>query len=254
MSSEGLRPRIAESSPGLRALGRAVLDLWFPRVCAGCGAPDPEALTHLCWDCFRDLAVLQPPFCERCGDPVAGRVDHAYTCALCAARAPSFVRARSAVRYDGAAALAIRALKYHGATWLADDLAALLEGVVRAEFDGIVFDAVVPVPLHPLRRRRRDFNQAELLAGRLARRLGAPLRARALRRVRATPSQTRLTVRERADNMRGAFRARAPMSPDGGRALLVDDVMTTGATVHDAARALCEGGVAEVWAVTVARG
>jgi ComF family protein len=254
MTRDNLRAGWAEGVAVLRAARRAALDLCFPRSCAGCGAPDPEAMRHLCWECFRDLAVLQPPFCERCGDPVAGRVDHAYTCALCAARAPSFLRARSAVRYDGAAASAIRALKYHGATWLADDLAALLEGVTRAEYAGVTFDAIVPVPLHPLRRRRRDFNQAELLAGRLARRLGAPVRARAVRRVRATPSQTRLTVRERADNMRGAFQARAPMNLDGGRVLLVDDVMTTGATVHDAARALREGGVAEVWVVTVARG
>ena len=233
---------------------RQSADAAFPRVCAGCGAADPEASPHLCWDCLRDLHLIQRPFCERCGDPIAGRADHAYVCALCAARADAFTSARSAARYEGACAQAVRALKYHGATWVAGDLAGWLESVVRAEWPDVKFDAIVPVPLHALRRRTREYNQAELLAHGLGRRLRLPVWPRALRRVRATPSQTRLTVKDRAANMKNAFEARSCKNVSGARLLLVDDVMTTGATLHDAARALREGGAEGVWAATVARG
>lgn len=246
-------PALSLAIAGPDLFSRAA-DAFFPRVCAGCGAADPEASAHLCWECLRELPLIRRPFCERCGDPVAGRVDHAYVCALCAGRGDAFTSARSAARYEGACAQAVRALKYHGATWVAGDLAGWLESVVRAEWPGVEFDAIVPVPLHPLRRRVREYNQAELLARGLGRRLRRPVRPRALRRVRATPSQTRLTVKDRAANMKNAFEARPCKNLSGARLLLVDDVMTTGATLHDAARALREGGASGVWAVTVARG
>lgn len=233
---------------------REVSAVCFPRVCVACGAPDPEASPHLCWECQREVPLLRRPFCERCGDPIAGRSDHAYECALCARREPTFESARSAARYEGPCARAVRALKYHGATWVADDLAGWMESVVRAEWPGAEFDFLTPVPLHARRRREREYNQAELLARALGRRLGRPVRPGALRRVRATPSQTRLTVKERADNMKNAFEAGRLRALAGARVLLVDDVMTTGATLHDAARALRQGGAAEVRAVTVARG
>jgi ComF family protein len=231
----------------------ALLDVVFPRVCAGCGGEVAEPGRHLCWDCTAALHFIQPPFCDRCGDPISGRVDHAFTCALCAGRPAGFDRARSAVRYEGAAAVAIRNLKYNNHLWVVQDLGSLLDAAVRVHYPDLQFDLVSWVPLYPARRRERGFNQSAELARYLAGRLGVPLRA-AARRMRPTPSQTSLTVRDRADNVRGAFRARSLFPLRGRRVLLVDDVMTTGATANECAAALKAGGAASVSVITVARG
>lgn len=231
-----------------------LLDLLFPRGCDACGARDPDDGGHLCWNCRAEVQFLRPPFCSLCGDPVAGRVDHAYVCALCAERKVHFDEARSAARYEGPAALAIRALKYHGHLWVARDLAEWLEAAVRTHYDPAEIDGVAFVPMHPLKKRERGFNQAEVLAVELAGRLGKPLAPRAVRRVRQTPTQTRLTVPQRAANVRDAFEPRGNLALQGRRILLVDDVMTTGATVNECSRALKAGGAAAVRVVTVARG
>ncbi len=233
---------------------RALLDMVFPRSCAGCGAADPDEGRQLCWDCLAGLAYIQPPFCASCGDPVSGRIDHAYRCPFCASRAIHFDTARSVARYDGALAVAIQDLKYRGALWLADDLARLLESGVRTHFRADAVDGVAPVPLHPTRRRERGYNQAAVLAGRLARRLGRPLWSGAVRKIRWTPTQTRLTAAERMANVAGSFASRGDGRLRGRNVLLVDDVMTTGATVNECARALKAGGAAAVWVITVARG
>ena len=231
----------------------AVLDMLFPRPGAGCGGAVAEAGRHLCWDCLAGLQYIQPPFCERCGDPVSGRVDHPFTCSLCTARESAFDLARSAVRFEGAAAEAIRNLKYNRHLWVVPDLAALLEAAVRTHCPDLPFDVVSWVPLHFARRRQRGFNQSAELARDLAHRLGLPAAATA-RRDRPTPTQTRLTVEGRADNVRDAFRSHGDRRVRGLRVLVVDDVMTTGSTAHACAAALKKGGAARVSVVTVARG
>jgi len=232
----------------------SLLDLVFPRGCDACGARDPDEGGHLCWNCQAEVPFVRPPFCSLCGDPVSGRVDHEYVCALCSDRRVHFDEARSVARYEGPVALAIRALKYHAHLWIARDLAAWLEAAVRTHYDPVEFDGVTFVPLHPLTKRERGFNQAEVLAADLARRLRTPLVRRAVRRVRLTPTQTRLTVPQRAANVHDAFEPRGPRVLNGRRILLVDDVMTTGATVNECSRALKAGGAAVVRVVTVARG
>ncbi len=234
--------------------GKTLLDLLYPRLCVACGIRDPADGRHLCWDCLSEVQYIQPPFCDRCGDPVAGRVDHVYTCALCERRVVHFERARSAARYEGPVAQAVQALKYRREVWVAPDLSDLLEATVRAHYDVAAIDAVTAVPLFPARLRRREFNQAALLAGHLARRIGRPHWPRLAVRTRPTPTQTKLTVIQRADNVKNAFRAADTRRLKGRRLLLVDDVMTTGATVNECAGALKAGGAETVWVVTVARG
>ncbi|MFH0954425.1 MAG: ComF family protein [Verrucomicrobiota bacterium] len=231
-----------------------LLDLVYPRTCAGCGGPvDPESL-HVCWDCLSRVTYVQPPYCSRCGDPVDGRVDDAFVCYHCAESEPFFERARSAARYRGVLQDLLREFKYREGLWLRHELARLLEACVTAHYEPDGIDAVAFVPLYPARRRERGFNQAELLAGSLARRLRKPLLGRCLVRVRPTGSQTNLTAPQRASNVRGAFETRRRRRLEGRNVLLVDDVMTTGATVNECARALKEGGAARVYVVTVARG
>ena len=233
---------------------QAVLDLVWPRTCEGCGRSVGAAPGHLCWDCRSGLPVIRPPFCAQCGDPVEGAITQEYRCAFCVARTPAFVKARSAVRFRGVVPGLLHRFKYGAATHLAPDLAGWLEACVGAEYPGERFDAVAFVPLYPARERFRTYNQAGLLAESLARRLGTPVARGCLKRVRDTGTQTRLSARARADNVRGAFAVAHPGWVDGRHFLLVDDVMTTGATLAEAALALKEAGASGVHVVTVARG
>jgi ComF family protein len=231
-----------------------MFDLLYPRNCSLCGAASPEPMKYICWDCLSDTPKVEAPFCALCGDPVAGDIQHDYTCFACARETPAFDRARSAVRYEGAAGEALRALKYNQALWVADDLAAWLFACVQAEYPGTGFDLITSVPLFSSRRRARGFNQSALLGEALGRRLRIPFRERLLRRIRPSVSQTGLTAPQRAANVCGAFRVGWFARPAGLRILLVDDVMTTGATVNACAKALKQGGAASVHVVTVARG
>lgn len=231
-----------------------MLDMVYPRNCVQCGAASPEPLRYICWDCMASTPAVEPPFCSCCGDPVAGDIEHSYLCYACNRQTPAFDAARSAVRYDGGVGEALRALKYDHALWLVPDLAQILLACIRAEYTLSEFDYIVPVPLHPVRRRQRGFNQSELLATALSRETGIPLRAGAVRRVQPTITQTGLTAPQRAANVSGAFQKGLFVSLKGSRILLVDDVMTTGATVNACAAALKRGGASIVQVATVARG
>ncbi len=231
-----------------------VLDLLYPRNCIGCGSDSPEPLRYICWDCLADTPRVEPPFCMCCGDPVAGDIQHDYTCFACSRQVPHFDFARSATRYEGAVGEALRALKYNNALWVVDDLASLLQACVNAEYPSVDFDWITSVPLFSARRRARGFNQSALLGAALARRMELPYKDKKLRRARSTVSQTGLTAPQRTANVSGAFRAGLFARLNGKRILLVDDVMTTGATVNACAGALKKGGAESVHVITVARG
>lgn len=233
--------------------GRRWLDWLYPRFCAGCGGVVQEPDRHLCWDCRTTAQFIQPPYCDRCGDPVAGRVDRQFICALCAKYIGGFDIARSVVRHEGVIAQAIRDVKYHAHLWLVPDLVDLLEAGVRSHFQPFGFNIISWIPLYPARQRERGFNQAAELARALAVRLTLPAIPTALR-IRATRTQTRLTLAERAVNVRNAFRPMCAGRWRGARVLLVDDVMTTGATAHACAQVLREGGAEYVGVITVSRG
>jgi competence protein ComFC len=189
-----------------------------------------------------------------CGDPVAGAVDHDFICFSCSAEKPSFSAARSAARYDGVMGEALRRLKYEHAFWLVPDVVQLMEQCLRAEYGDRSYDVVVPVPLYHTRRRSRGFNQSDLLARTLGRRLGIPCRPDAVRRIQPTSTQTNLTAKERLSNVMDAFYSREEKWLAGRSVLLVDDVMTTGATVNACAKALKQGGAGDVFVLTAARG
>jgi ComF family protein len=233
---------------------KRLLDLLYPRRCIGCGVSSPQTFHYVCWDCWSDTARVEAPFCGLCGDPVAGAVDHDFICYTCSSEKPSFDGARSAARYDGVVGEALRQLKYEQALWLAPDIAGMLLSCIQAEYYGIQFDLLVPVPLHHVRRRHRGYNQSEVLACELGRKLGCQSDPRLLRRIRPTMSQTNLTAKERLSNVNKAFQSRTKKRIAGRRVLLVDDVMTTGATVNACARALKTGGAASVHVITAARG
>ncbi|MGD9897150.1 MAG: ComF family protein [Candidatus Methylacidiphilaceae bacterium] len=187
-----------------------------------------------------------PPFCSRCAAP--GYL----LCPRCQESPPHFLWARAPYRYSGAVKQAILQLKYarqiDRVPWLAD----LLEIGFRTYAATSHWDALVPVPLHPVRERSRGFNQAEEIARLLGKRQKIPVK-RALLRVRATPPQAGLSSSERTGNLAHAFRPQRNFDPAGKNLLLVDDVITTGATVRECAARLCELGAGLVCVLAVAR-
>jgi ComF family protein len=226
----------------------------YPRRCAGCGVASGEHGMHVCWECLADAVYVKDPFCSVCGDPVDGVVNHAFACSWCRRTHPSFAQARSAIRFRGAMKDVMHAFKYQNACYLATDLGGMLAGCVMGHFAAVGFDGIAYVPLHRRKGRERSYNQSRLLASDVGRRLGLPVLHRSLTRVRMTRTQTRLNAEERKRNVRGAFQPGMPEWTDGRRILLVDDVMTTGATVNECARVLMDTGARSVHVVTVARG
>jgi len=232
----------------------SLLDLVYPRECAGCRQTAEDAPLHICWECRSAFAFITDAYCERCGDPVDGMVEQSFQCSACTNRRPHFDMARSAVRYRGPLQSALQRFKYNGAPGLRRDFVPLLQACVTTHFGGCFLDAVTFVPLYPRRERERTYNQSRLLAADLARGLGLPLASDCLRRIRPTVTQTALTAAQRRRNVSGAFVSLNRRWIEGRSLLLVDDVMTTGATVDQCARVLKEAGAARVYAVTVARG
>ena len=236
----------------LAAIGRRALDLVLPPLCLVCRAPI-GADGARCPACWSRVRFIGPPHCARCGLPFDESAGPHAICAACTRRPPLFDRARAVMRYDdGARPLILRfknADRLHAAPalarWLARAAGPLLD---EAEL-------IVPVPLHWRRLLRRRYNQSAELARALAKISGRPASVDAVRRLRHTPPQGRRNPAERRANVRAAFavpeRRRALVR--GRRVLVVDDVLTTGATLDAVARALTRAGAAAVDAVTLAR-
>jgi ComF family protein len=238
-----------------RAAWNAGLGLIYPEVCQLCGefrASPSESF--VCQSCRDDVRWIAPPFCERCGLPFQGDITVGFECFNCQDVTIHFSKARSSVVARNLLLLAIHRYKYGRTLCLEPFLAELFLTRAVPELAPGEWSCVVPVPLYGAKRREREFNQAERLGRHLARALHLPLRSRLLRRVVPTQSQTRLSRQQRAENVKNAFALSDSTDLAGERIILVDDVLTTGATTNACARVLVEAGAAEVCVWTVARG
>jgi competence protein ComFC len=231
------------------------LGFFYPEVCALCkeepATPDDGFVGA---QCQRDVRFIRPPFCGRCGLPFQGDLTAPFECTNCRELKLHFSSARSAAVARTVVLEAIHHFKYSRALWFENFLAGLLIAeaapILRRQKESFI----VPVPLHPLKQREREFNQAAVLAGRLARATAIPLNEKTLLRVKPTETQTHLKREERTANMRGAFAIRNGVKLTGQRIILVDDVFTTGATTNECARMLRKAGAGDVCVWTVARG
>lgn len=190
--------------------------------------------------------------CRRCGRDVPG-LDREFVCEDCRTHRPHFDRAASALRFEGEARQMMLDFKFHRHLWLRDDLVDYLEGVVRARFKIAEIDLVVPMPSTLLHRLDRGFNQCDYLAKPLARRLGLPFVRRTLGRIGSPQRQSRLSEEDRRENVKGTFAVCKPATVTGRTVLVVDDIMTTGSTLSECAKALKDAGAARVWCATLCR-
>jgi ComF family protein len=233
----------------------AGLGLLYPEVCQLCqAARATPAEGYVCGDCRSKARFIQAPLCERCGRPYEGDITTRFECANCQEMEWHFQSARSAVVARDPVLEVIHRYKYQRALWFEPFLAELL---IRAASPALAAQRpsmIVPVPLHPAKRREREFNQAERLAARLSAATQIPVNKRLLQRVVPTRTQTQLSRPERLDNVRNAFAMRQGQRLNGERIVLVDDVFTTGATTSACARVLAAAGAGEVCVWTVARG
>ena len=229
------------------------LDLLLPQRCLGC-AVIIDGVNSLCADCWRHLTFLGPPMCRQCGYPLPTTVVDKPVCGACASEPPAYARARAALRYDDGARGMILRFKHADRTDIARTFGRLLE-TAGAELLADC-DLITPVPLHRWRLLQRGYNQAALLAHVLARGGERPMVPDLLQRVQATASQQGLGGEQRKRNITaGAFRLhpRHHRRIEGRRVLLVDDVLTTGATVSACTRVLMKGGAAAVDILAIAR-
>ena len=229
-------------------------NLLYPPACLLCHTPLPgcPADRLFCERCAQTIEPNGPPVCARCGAEIAGAFDAVTRCARCRERPPAFDAARAPWRYADGGRHALRQFKYHGRWRIGRWLAHGMTGAARRDLPVEAIDLVVPVPRHWIKIRLRGGAPACDLARRIAWALGAPCRVSALRQVRWTRSQTRLPWRRRVRNVRGAFAA-APRAVRGRTILLVDDVVTSGATAHACAHALNMAGAQRVFVLSAAR-
>ena len=219
-----------------------VVDWVFPPECVGCGRLGEV----LCADCFKSLPLITTGICPACGYPRG----NSKTCRGCDPLRPHFTQLRSAAVYDGAVAKAITRLKYKSDLGIGYAFSSILVDLVRRS--GWHLDTIIPMPLSAARLKSRGYNQAGILARPLALQLNLPMDDKSIKKIRDTATQVQLGASDRQRNLSGAFLATG-RSLTGKHVLLVDDVITTGATINECAAAALAAGAKEVYGVSLGR-
>src|SRR5438132_10196675 len=227
------------------------LDIALPTLCVACREPvDGDGV---CAECWAKLSFIEPPYCPRLGVPFVYDPGPELLSMEAIANPPAYQRARAAVRYDDVARTLVHALKYQDRTDLAPTMGRWMARAGQELLEEA--DVLVPVPLHWRRGWSRRYNQSGTLARVISRQTGVKLASEALRRVRATEQQIGLSRPQRASNVQGAFKVAADRMADiqGRRVVLIDDVLTSGATTDACARALLRAKAAQVDVLVFAR-
>jgi competence protein ComFC len=237
----------------IRSVCNTLIELFYPSNCVGCGHAQSPGV-FLCEECKKSVHRIAGPYCRVCSRHFEGIISGVFSCPNCEDRPPAFDCVVSKYHAKGLLRDLIHRFKYGRQYHLRGVLAEyLVEAMQDERILGEPADCIVPVPLHPTRLRERGFNQTEALAEALFKREGIPI-LRCIQRKRYTQTQTRFDRSERMLNLRNSFTMRKNSDVRGKHLVLLDDILTTGSTLHECALVLREAGAASVRAITVARG
>lgn len=236
-----------------RQLVSGILQLVYPGACCGCGSSVPEVFDHFCESCLRTLFCGDRHYCRRCGESIGQHASIAEGCPACRNESLVFDAVIRIGAYDGLLRQLVLRMKHAANEGLAEVVAAQWVKSHEASFRELGDRTVVPVPLHWARRWQRGYNQSESIAHTVARRLGWEFQPGWVRRIRYTRHQTDLPLAERRSNVRDAFDCRRTTEIRCRKILLVDDVLTTGATCNEVSRVLKRAGAAAVDVAVLAR-
>jgi len=239
----------------LRQIVKGIKDLVYPEICLACKDPikGHDEDRHVCTGCFNKIKLNIPPFCSVCGRHLENFKTHKSICPQCLRFSFNFDRAFAPCPYEGVIKELIHEFKYKGKRRLAGPLSALMIDFIRDYSLPIEYiDLVLPVPLSNTRLREREFNQAEALSRQISSVFMKNTPERALIRHRHTRSQADLEEGDRRKNILGSFKVAEPWAVKSKNLLLIDDVLTTGATLSEAAGALKAAGANIVFALTLA--
>lgn len=222
----------------------------YPARCPFCDEPVAGTRELICRDCLSKLEFVKQPYCMKCGKQLKGQEEY---CSDCSVSNHQFDSGRSLLVYKGAVKKSVYRFKYKGRKEYARAYAALVESQMQTFFEQVKPDALVPVPLHRTRRRMRGYNQSELLARHIGRRMGVPVRTKLVVRSRNTVPQKNLDLSGRQNNLKKAFKLyRNDVKLN--TIIIIDDIYTTGSTVDALAAVLRRAGVKKIYFLTLSGG
>jgi competence protein ComFC len=238
-----------------KALWKNFINLIYPLSCLLCEtALEPLSDRPVCAVCWNKIEYNQPPFCRVCAKHLPAKTQkQALICSNCQQSSFSFRQARSVCIYDGVIKNCLHLFKYKRKLSLVKPLSKLMIDFARNSLDMNKVDIIIPVPLYSTKRRLRQFNQAGLLAESISRACSKQLQQKLLIKTKPGPAQVELSKTERLKNLRGAFKVRSAGSLKDKNILLIDDVLTTGATANECARTLLDAQANSVDVLTLAR-
>ncbi len=229
---------------------KPVSGIFFPSACIVCGKATANA--EICPQCVHEFNVIKAPFCIKCGKPFTSDTGISHICYDCIKDKNKFVMSRAAFEYNGAAAKLIQRFKFGDRVNLSSFFSDELIKLYKTHFSAEGINAILPVPLSIRRLKHRSYNQTQLLAAVLSKKLSLPIYSQVLEKVKETPPQSRLSAEKRHENVKDAYRVTDRVSLKGKRVLLIDDVITTGATVNACTGVLRHAGIKQVYVMAIA--